>query len=433
MLNIKRLFVIILAMIVLTVSMAAISSAKASDKWRFPAEFEKQEAVWLGWLSKKYVKGFDSDIVLLEMVKALVPNVKVHICIPDESQKSHIKALLTKANIKQDNISFYTIPFTMLYWRDFGPIFTVNDKGQKSIADFNFNCWGYFPDTDTQARMMEKVDRTVAKSLGLPSRMTRLVSEGGDRELNGRGTILVTEACEFQRNPNLSRKAIEAELSQMLGVTNFIWLKRGTVDDDAYNTSTLPGSDGKGVAYRSAAANNHMDEYCRFIATDTILLAEVSEEEAAKGPVEMENRRRMEENYKILQNARDQDGKPFKIIRIPMPETLYFTAEPDDEAYFGLASYPLYSDGTTFPLGQPITIVPAQSYCNFLISNGVVLAQKYWEEGLPESVKKRDQEAYEVLKKAFPNRKVVTINTLAINFGGGGIHCSTQQEPATGK
>lgn len=173
-----------------------------------------------------------------------------------------------------------------------------------------------------------------------------------------------------------------------------------------------------------------MDEYCRFIAPDTILLAEVSEKDAAKGPVEKENRRRMEENYQILKGARDQDGKPFKIIRIPMPETLYFTARPTDEACFGLSSYPSYSDGTRFPIGEPVTIVPAQSYCNFLISNGVVLAQKYWHEGLPESVKKRDKEALEVLRKAFPDRKVVAINTLAINFGGGGIHCSTQQEPA---
>ena len=176
-----------------------------------------------------------------------------------------------------------------------------------------------------------------------------------------------------------------------------------------------------------------MDEYCRFIAPDTILLAEVSEEEAKKGPVEKENRRRMEENYAILKNSVAQDGKPFKIIRIPMPETLFFTATPDDNAYRGLAGYPKFRDGTAFPLGEPVTIVPAQSYCNFLISNGVVLAQRYWEKGMPQSVKEKDEAALKILKKAFPDRRVIAINTLGINFGGGGIHCSTQQEPYTGK
>lgn len=260
--------------------------------------------------------------------------------------------------------------------------------------------------------------------------MTRLISEGGDREFNGKGSVILTEACEFQRNPNLSRADIEGALSEMLGVTNFIWLKNGMVDDDAYNTSTMPGPDGKGVAYRSGSANNHTDEFCRFVAPDTILLAEVTEEEAAKGPVEKESRRRMEENYAILKQARDQDGEPFKIVRIPTPELQYFIATPSDGAYFNLAIFPKFTDGTVFPFGSPVQLVPAQSYCNFLISNGIVLAQKYWFKGAPESVKEKDEAARKILQELFPNRKVVTINTLAINFGGGGIHCTTQQEPA---
>lgn len=431
----KRPVLVVFTTLILMISMATTGGAEMDSQWRFPAEFEKQESVYLGWLTKTYIKGYETDPVLTEIVKELVPHVKVRICVPDKAQEDHVRAVLGKNGISMSKVDFYTIPFTMLYWRDFGPIFTLDKDGNKSIADFNFNCWGYFPDTDTQARMMEKIDRTIARDIGVPSRMTRLVSEGGDRELNGKGTVLLTEACEFQRNPNLSRQDIEEQISEMLGVTNFIWLTRGTFDDDAYNTTTLPGPGGKGVAYRSAAANNHMDEYCRFISADTILLAEVSAEDAAKGIVEKENRLRMEENYEILKKAVDQDGKPFKIIRIPMPETLFFTAEPDDEAYFGLSSYPSYSDGTAFPIGQPVTVVPAQSYCNFLISNGVVLAQKYWEDGknMPASVKEKDKAAFDVLKKAFPDRKVVAISTLAINFGGGGIHCSTQQEPYTGK
>lgn len=424
------------ALIILALSLASmptIVQAASSDTWRFPAEFEKQERVWIGWLSKSYMKGYHTDPVFLQMVKALVPNVKVQICVPDELHKAHVQKMLAENNVPNTNITFYTIPFSMPYWRDFGPIFTVDENGNKSIADFNFNGWGYFSDTNIHSRMLEKIDRTIAQQLGLPNRMTRLVSEGGDREFNGKGTIMLTEACEFQRNPNVSRQEIETELTQMLGVTNFIWLKRGTVDDDANNTTSLPGPDGKGIAYRSAAANNHMDEYCRFVAPDTILLAEVSEEEAAKGPVERENRRRMEENLAILKNSVDQDGKPFKIIRIPMPETLYFTAEPDDGVYVGLASYPAYIDGTAFPVGQPVKVVPAQSYCNFLISNGVVIAQKYWEKGMPQSVKERDEEALEILQKVFPDRKVVAINSLGVNFGGGGIHCTTQQEPYTGR
>lgn len=397
--------------------------------WRFPGEFERHEAVWIGWLSKELVKGYKTDPVMLEAVKALIPTVKVRVCVPDKSQKEHVKKILKAENIPMGRISFYVTPFTSFYWRDFGPIFTKDKTGSKSIADFNFNLWGYEADTHPDARMMEKIDRTIAKSLGLPSRMTRLISEGGARELNGKGTIMLTEACEFHRNPNLAREALEAEMTRMLGATHFIWLKQGTVDDDPMNQSTLPGPDKKSRAYRSGSANNHIDEFCRFVAPDTVLLAEVSEEEAAKGPVEKENRRRMEENYAILKNAMDQDGNPLKIIRIPIPETIYIEAKPMDEAYYIHKASPNFQDGTVFPTGQSVLLLPAMSYCNFLISNEVVVAQKYWKKGMPESIKKKDEAALAALKKAFPTRKIVSIHSLPVNLGGGGLHCSTQQQP----
>ncbi len=408
----------------------AKTGIRREHSWRFPAEFERQEAVWLGWVSKEYITGYDTDPVFLQIVKALSPHVKVRVCVPHAEYEQHVKEILHESGCPMEHVSFFVIPFTMPYWRDFGPIFTVADKtGVLSIADFNFNFWGYLPESHTESRMLERIDRTVAKSLGIGSRMTRLISEGGDRDVNGKGTILLTEACELRRNPNMAREEIEAEFTEILGVTNFIWLKQGAVEDDAYNATGLPGPGGEGVAFRSASADNHVDEYCRFVAPDTVLLAEVTEKEAAMGPVEKENRRRMEENYEVLKKARDQDGNPFKIVRIPMPERLYFTAGPSDETYAYLASSAHFVDGTRFPFGEPIKVVPAQSYCNFLISNGVVLSQKYWKKGMPDSMRKKDQAALKVLRKLFPDREVIPIDTIPINFGGGGIHCCTQQEP----
>lgn len=69
------------------------------------------------------------------------------------------------------------------------------------------------------------------------------------------------------------------------------------------------------------------------------------------------------------------------------------------------------------------------SYMNFLISNEVVLVQAFWSEGLPESIREDDLKAQAILAEAFPDREIVPIQTLQINFLGGGIHCITQQEP----
>jgi len=400
-----------------------------ASSWRFPGEFEEQEAVWVGWLSKEYVAGYHTDTVMLQMVRELVKHVHVVIGVPDKKSETMVRRLLVDFNVAMDRFSFFVTPFTVPYWRDYGPIFLKNDKGDLKIADFCFTMWGYYAKDDLQCRFHEKIDRHVARHMKLGSEMSRVVSEGGDRILNGLGTLIVVEACEFQRNPNMSREELEAEYRRVLGVTNVIWLKQGTYEDDAYNRSVLPGPDGEGVAYRSASANNHADEFCRFVDATTILLAEVSEEEAATDPIAAENRRRMNVNYQILKEAKDQDGEAFDIERIPMPEILYFTAQPTDEVYVSLFNSAKYTDGTLFPLGQPIQVVPATSYCNFLISNGVVLAQKYWVPGMPEAVRKKDAKAKGVLESLFPDREVVSIHTTALNFGGGGIHCATQQQP----
>ena len=401
------------------------------SSWRFPGEFEQQEAVWIGWISEEYLAGYYTDDVMKKIVAELEPHVRVVICVPNELQKEHVLSILDENNIPSGNISFYFKTFTRPWWRDFGPIFTVNQIGDKRIADFSFNCWGYSTENDIDSRLMETIDRDVAKDLGIESVMTRVISEGGDRECNGKGTLIVTEACEFQRNPNVARELLEEEYKRLLGVTNIIWLKQGLVDDDRSDITTITDPTTNAVVYRSGSANNHIDEYCRFVSPDTILLAEVTEYEARQNPVAQENRRRLEENFRILRNSVDQDGNPFIIKRIPVPDMQLFTVLPTDEIY----AFPMLSgkfqDGTAFPVGEAITVVPAMSYCNFLISNGIVIGQKYWEEGagIPESVRDKDEKAHKILQQVFPDREVVMIHTLPLNFGGGGIHCSTQQEP----
>ncbi len=42
---------------------------------------------------------------------------------------------------------------------------------------------------------------------------------------------------------------------------------------------------------------------------------------------------------------------------------------------------------------------------------------------------RKDEAAQAALKKAFPTRKIVAVHSLPINLGGGGIHCTTQQQP----
>ena len=65
--------------------------------------------------------------------------------------------------------------------------------------------------------------------------------------------------------------------------------------------------------------------------------------------------------------------------------------------------------------------VSIASYMNFLIVNGAVILPQYGDEN--------DALAREQVQAMFPDRKVVGVMTREVAFGGGNIHCSTQQVP----
>ena len=61
------------------------------------------------------------------------------------------------------------------------------------------------------------------------------------------------------------------------------------------------------------------------------------------------------------------------------------------------------------------------SYANFFIGNKTILVSSFND--------KNDEKAISVLKKCFPNKEVVSIDCRDLIYGGGTIHCITQQEP----
>ena len=66
--------------------------------------------------------------------------------------------------------------------------------------------------------------------------------------------------------------------------------------------------------------------------------------------------------------------------------------------------------------------VAIASYMNFLIVNGGVILPQYGDEN--------DALAVQQVQAMFPERRVVGVQTREVAFGGGNIHCITQQQPA---
>lgn len=423
---------------------------KKENTYKAVAEFAPQESVLVSWPPDvESCRGENVETVMTEIVTALVGRVGVIIqCYYPEIE--HAKEVLTKAGVPLDNIRFVKYESADLcpeeigdlyvettYPRDYGAEVVMDDAGNRAVIDFDnayyttAGCNHY----TREATAIRSFGPWHAGLLGIDDTIfTRLISEGGDREFNGKGVMMTIEETEVdKRNPNLRRSEVEKEFKRIFNVEKVIWLPKSSFDDEDHFSGTIPGPDGKWDCYRASSANGHIDEMCRFVNEDTILLAEVSEEEAAHSELDRLNKERFDMAYEVVKNATTTDGKPFKIIRIPSPAPFYIDIDEGDllhdiwmetkgEMGDGLP------DGTPFPEGK-MTVLPALSYCNFLITNGAVIGQKFYRQGLPEEVRIKDEQAKAALQQSFPDREIIQINTIPLNLLGGGIHCGSRQVP----
>src|SRR5262249_134760 len=106
-------------------------------------------------------------------------------------------------------------------------------------------------------------------------------------------TVMTTTACLLNknRNPGLSKSQIQRYLKDYYGQKLVVWLGEGIAGDDT---------------------DGHIDDLARFIDPQTIVVAIQKDKK--------------DENYQILRAARrrvgelrDQDGRPFRIVEVPMP------------------------------------------------------------------------------------------------------------------
>jgi agmatine deiminase len=392
-----------------------------------PAEFDSQEAIWLIWPTTNHKESESVEKVILSIISALIDDIYIVVTCKNKVLLKQASETLKKRFGDQKRLKLLEIPSYEIWTRDMGPIFVETNQKTFAIADFNFNSWGYADTLDVDTKTEEMYDVRVAKHFNLPVISSSMISEGGNREVNGKGTLITSEAVEIGRNPTMTKLQMEVEYKRLLGTKKIIWLKQGLVEDDHTFHGPITTSDGT-KAYTVVSTNGHVDEFVRFVNDSTLLLAQIDSSELAD-PIAFENHKRIEENYEILSKATDQDGKQFTIIRMPLPGTIYNTLKPGDYVYEYIKSLN-YEDGSIFPVGKTVKVMAALSYLNFIITNKVIIGQTCWREGMPKELKLKDEKAAQILQSVFPNRKIIMIDALAVNLGGGGIHCISMHQPA---
>lgn len=406
------------------------------ENFRTVGEFEPQESVLLMWPTNEWAtESLNVDNVSIQIVISLISEVTVIVCCYDEFVSARARKKLESKHINLSKVTFVTYPSEIPYPRDFGAEVLIGNQAGLKRIDFRFNTYGYYEENHELSIKLQAFSKFHADLIApMATTSADLISEGGDREFNGKGIMMAIKDTEVnKRNPDKTLSEVESEFKRIFGIDKIIWIPESTYDDEFAFSGAIPDEYGNFSAYRSASANGHVDEMCRFTDEKTILIAQISDEEAKINKLHALNKERLDKAYKVVSNATDAKGEPFNILKMPVPESIYIELTPGDDAY-GLWSESEASlngkleDGTPFPT-KTIKVLPALSYCNFLICNGIVLAQSYYSEGLPLSIKKKDAEALAVLEKAFPDKHIIQINTLALNLYGGGIHCNTRNIP----
>jgi agmatine deiminase len=421
---------IILSVIAVTLF---LSCSSKQETFYMPAEFEEQEAVWFGWSDNS-----DFHPVIAEVIKGLLPTVQVKVVAESDSLLSIAKKILVNHSIDTTQLLFYSMKGDRYWIRDHGATFLVNVGGELGAVDFAWSSYGiegwfqekYDNDKDSVDKYVKryfdsytgKVDSLMASVEKASIIKSDLVMEGGSIEVNGKGTLILCEAVTMQRNPGKTRLELEAGFKNALGVSKIIWMKQGLIDDAHIQQIHFK-------KYVTMGTGGHTDEFVRFADPNTVLLAWVDENEIDKHPFNKVNFDRMSENFRILEQSTDQDGRPFKIIKVPLPDPIErkILVKQNLDSTDVINVTPQFFINRDAPgVGDTLVKVSASSYLNYFVSNGVVILPTYTKQG---SSLQKEKQVSEIMKSVFPNRKLVWVECMPQNWDGGGIHCSAQQQP----
>lgn len=333
-----------------------------------PAEWEKHQSLWLAWPHDEIT--FPNRV--LKVQAAYIDIIKA-------LHQTEVVNLLVLEGGMQDTVTTFLaqegidLDRIVFHTADYADAW-IRDYGPMFVhnADNGQKAWikwqyNAYSNKFPDLLKDTKVFYSLKNTVESPMIDIPMVLEGGSIEVNGRGTLITTEQCLLNSNRNPKLSKAEIENHLMTYV-------------GASNIIWLK----EGIV--NDHTDGHIDDFVKFVNTTTIMCAY---EDNPSDP----NFLILDAAYKTLVDAVDQNGNQFTVVKLPMP-------------HFN------YDDGSKAPA----------SYANFYIGNGVVLVPTYKDAN--------DALALKIISDFFPERKVIGIDSTDLIYGGGSIHCITQQEPA---
>jgi agmatine/peptidylarginine deiminase len=335
--------------------------------WRWPAEWEAQDAILLAWphADTDWAANLgDVQVSYVALLAAICRFQRALLIVPDAATEAAVRFRMQHDPDAERNLGFVHAAYDDTWLRDSGPV-TLSAGDRFLLNDFRFTGWGGKYEASRDDLLVRTLfDAGRFRHAELQSHDFAL--EGGAIDGDGDGTILTTYRCLHERHPLLSREELAHQLARMLHAERVLMLEHGELQGDDTDA--------------------HIDTLARFAARDAIVFQSCDDpNDAHFAPLA-----RMHDEIGRL---RTREGDPYRLFPLPWARPIHA------------------ADGRRL----------AASYANFLIVNGAVLMPAYDDHA--------DEAAVEVLVRAFPDRVVVPVPCRALIEQNGSLHCVTMQLP----
>ncbi|HVK74819.1 MAG TPA: agmatine deiminase family protein [Kofleriaceae bacterium] len=340
--------------------------------YRWPAEWSGHDAVWTAWphLAHEWACGLEGPRTSLAAMIAAIVDLDPATGTP---RGERVDLLVTGAEAEADvrariGAAAAGVRFHRAHYGDVWLRDTgpVFVDGAAGLAAACFEWDGWGGKYLMPGD--DGVSVWVAGAAGAPAWRQGFVLEGGAIEGDGEGTVLTTRQCLLGGNRNVGRGLDEAAMTELLRAS--LGVERAIwLDDGLANDHT----------------DGHIDTLARFVAPGVVV---------AMAPAEGDpNRDALARIIAALRAATDARGRRLEVVTVPSPGAV------------------LDDDGGLMPA----------SYMNFYVGNSTVVVPTYRAAA--------DDAAVAALAPLFPGRRVVGVDCWPVLVGGGGFHCTTQQQP----
>jgi len=317
-----------------------------------PAEFDSVAGILFAW--EAY------STLLTGLIKEVAEHDTAWVVVDNSTEQTSVYNTLSNSNVNMDHVVFEVSPTNSVWIRDYGPWWIYEPGNRRGIIDLTYN--RPRPQDDSFPELF-------AESFGVNYYGLDLVEAGGNMLLDGKGAVIVSDVI-FDASQGFDPNLTEDQLSQYF--LEYYGVHKVIIAPHLLNDGT-----------------GHIDMFVKIINDTTIIVGEY-ENQSAGYPG----------NYDICNQVANQlaneingDGRPFNIIRMPMPP---------------------YSNGITY------------TYVNSLLVNNKVLVPIY---GFSDSYA-NDVDVLSQYEEIIPGSEAIGFDCNQIIAANGAIHCIAMKVPA---